>query len=375
MAEKTPIPAAAKNDSEDVSWALSTAEAMWSRGDRSDAIKWIRKAVEAASEAQDDDRALELAKAAADLASQVGVVQTAPPPPVAAKPSVPPRPAPARSAPPPPPAASRPPPPPTSSRPASPAASQPAPSQPAPPAAKPAAPKPAAPLTSPAAPKAPAQPRVVGTAQPRPHTTAAGAKAPIPPARPAAGTPAKPGARSRKSQANLEEQAKRAAELAAQGDPTIIQPSIVQPAPPDEVTQEIRIPEGSKRRARASKPSPEEVTGEVVHAPVAATTDEMDSWPTQSITGVSFNENDELTRIGEPAYQATAQASAADSTPEPARADPALRHSQAVRVVVWRGPDGVRVAPYGTTVNAIGVDALLVALDPNADLATWLSRK
>ena len=49
------FPKSKKDDPEDVSWALSTAEAMWNRGERSDAIKWIRKAAEAASEAEADD--------------------------------------------------------------------------------------------------------------------------------------------------------------------------------------------------------------------------------------------------------------------------------------------------------------------------------
>ncbi|HVH45296.1 MAG TPA: hypothetical protein VM925_23245 [Labilithrix sp.] len=46
--------------------------------------------------------------------------------------------------------------------------------------------------------------------------------------------------------------------------------------------------------------------------------------------------------------------------------------SQAVRVVVWRDANGVHVAPAGTTVSAITVDAVLVALEPNADLTAWL---
>ena len=62
------IPPAKKDDIEDVAWALQTAEATWSRGDHADALKWIRRAAEAASEAEADDRALELAKAAADVA-------------------------------------------------------------------------------------------------------------------------------------------------------------------------------------------------------------------------------------------------------------------------------------------------------------------
>src|SRR5580658_6046669 len=66
---RTVVPAAKKDDIEDVAWALQTAEATWSRGDHADALKWIRRAAEAASEAECDDRALELAKAAADVAS------------------------------------------------------------------------------------------------------------------------------------------------------------------------------------------------------------------------------------------------------------------------------------------------------------------
>ena len=47
-------------------------EATWSRGDYADALKWIRRAAEAASEAEKDDRAaLELAKAAADAVASL----------------------------------------------------------------------------------------------------------------------------------------------------------------------------------------------------------------------------------------------------------------------------------------------------------------
>src|SRR5262245_36454255 len=61
------VPEPKPEDPEDVSWALSTAEAMWARGDHAEGIKWVRRAAEAASEADNDGRALELAKAAADL--------------------------------------------------------------------------------------------------------------------------------------------------------------------------------------------------------------------------------------------------------------------------------------------------------------------
>ncbi|MFO0678842.1 MAG: hypothetical protein U0169_20105 [Polyangiaceae bacterium] len=77
----SPIPVAKTDDAEDVAWALQTAEAMWSGGDHGEALKWLRRAAEAASEAEADDRALELAKAAADLAQKIA--PTPPPPSVA----------------------------------------------------------------------------------------------------------------------------------------------------------------------------------------------------------------------------------------------------------------------------------------------------
>ena len=50
------VPEAKPEDPEDVSWALSTAEAMWARGDHLEGIKWVRKAAEAASDVENDER-------------------------------------------------------------------------------------------------------------------------------------------------------------------------------------------------------------------------------------------------------------------------------------------------------------------------------
>lgn len=61
------IPRALATDIEDVVWALSTAESLWKRGDHADAVVWLRRAAEAAADAQDDDRALTLAREAAEL--------------------------------------------------------------------------------------------------------------------------------------------------------------------------------------------------------------------------------------------------------------------------------------------------------------------
>jgi hypothetical protein len=61
------IPPARDTDAEDVVWALQTAEALWKRNERGDAIVWLRRAAQAAGETNDDDRALALARGAAEL--------------------------------------------------------------------------------------------------------------------------------------------------------------------------------------------------------------------------------------------------------------------------------------------------------------------
>ncbi|HEX8796838.1 MAG TPA: hypothetical protein VF765_38065, partial [Polyangiaceae bacterium] len=171
--------------------------------------------------------------------------------------------------------------------------------------------------------------------------------------------------------------------------------------PSDEVTQVTTpqaVPVVARRRGRSSRPPAEEVVraAQMPTAPRAfappgrvepPTPAEMDAWPTQTSSGEfpaplppdssgNIPDPDEKTRIGVPAYDP-----AAPVPPEPQSApavveDPSIRHSQAVRVVVWRAPDGsVHVAPQGTRVAAITVDAVLVALDPSADLTAWLTGK
>lgn len=61
------IPPAKDTDAEDVVWGLQTAETLWKRGERIDALVWLRRAAQAAGDANDDDRALELARRAAEL--------------------------------------------------------------------------------------------------------------------------------------------------------------------------------------------------------------------------------------------------------------------------------------------------------------------
>ncbi|HVH48182.1 MAG TPA: hypothetical protein VM925_37875, partial [Labilithrix sp.] len=61
------IPPAKDTDAEDVVWGLQTADTLWKRGERIDALVWLRRAAQAAGDANDDDRALELARHAAEL--------------------------------------------------------------------------------------------------------------------------------------------------------------------------------------------------------------------------------------------------------------------------------------------------------------------
>src|SRR5690242_12532028 len=65
------IPPTKDTDPEDVVWGLQTAETLWKRGERIDALVWLRRAVQAAGEANDDARALELAQFAAELTELV----------------------------------------------------------------------------------------------------------------------------------------------------------------------------------------------------------------------------------------------------------------------------------------------------------------
>ncbi len=72
------IPPALDTDMEDVTWALQTAEALWKRNERVDALVWLRRAAQAAGEAEKDDRALQLANAGAELAEWLAAHPQAP---------------------------------------------------------------------------------------------------------------------------------------------------------------------------------------------------------------------------------------------------------------------------------------------------------
>lgn len=92
------LPSAAPTDSEDVSACLETAGALWKKGDRRDAVRWLQRGATAAEAAGDDDRALALARRAAELSAEVGPPSQSPPsvssaPDVPRRSSVPPKPA------------------------------------------------------------------------------------------------------------------------------------------------------------------------------------------------------------------------------------------------------------------------------------------
>ncbi len=99
------IPGPRENDADDVSLALEVAQSQWTRGDPAEALKWLRKAADAAFEADDDARGMELSKVAAELKAQFERPVPNPPAPrtgapkPALKPSAPPPRGPQRSEP------------------------------------------------------------------------------------------------------------------------------------------------------------------------------------------------------------------------------------------------------------------------------------
>jgi hypothetical protein len=344
-----PIPPARKDDSEDVAWALSTAEAMHARGDRGDALKWLRRAAEAASEAQSDDRALELAKAAADLASVLGPTTNAPPPRPPLRPT-------------------------TSVFPVT-RSSVPSPA--------PASAYPGTPASSPPSSGSSSIPaRSAGQA----FGAAVRAVSPFMPseARAAAMRRAEMGSRPEID----------AAPLLDDGTGPAAYEAVVARHPSDAAddrsdsqpdAREMTPLAGAVSRPPSIDPPSERQTRPVdVNTPPES--EDAGHWPTtRALLAEDLGEPpDEKTRIGVPAYAASAKLAteSTEDTPAPplnpvpvAPPDPMLRPSQAMRVVVWRAVDGVHVAPQGTRVAAISVDAVLVALDPSADLAAWLSGK
>ena len=65
------LPQAETADPDGVQVALRAAQTLWSRGDTSESLKWLRKAAESASDEGADVRSLQLAKAAAELRAKL----------------------------------------------------------------------------------------------------------------------------------------------------------------------------------------------------------------------------------------------------------------------------------------------------------------
>ena len=72
------LPEVEPRDPEAVAVAIETARALFRTGERLDALRWLRRAAERAEEAGDDPRAVNLARCAADLNTEL---QSTPPPP------------------------------------------------------------------------------------------------------------------------------------------------------------------------------------------------------------------------------------------------------------------------------------------------------
>jgi hypothetical protein len=65
------VPVSLPSDPIEVSEALDIARALWDKGDSVEAVRWIRRAVEAADEAGDVQRMAALARGAADLEESI----------------------------------------------------------------------------------------------------------------------------------------------------------------------------------------------------------------------------------------------------------------------------------------------------------------
>jgi hypothetical protein len=81
VAQASSLPGPEPTDSEDVALALETAQALASKGDVREALRWLRRATEAAERDGNDARTLAIARAAADLTSAMGPPTETPPSP------------------------------------------------------------------------------------------------------------------------------------------------------------------------------------------------------------------------------------------------------------------------------------------------------
>jgi hypothetical protein len=80
--ESLSLPRIEENDSDDVRWALETANTLWGQGDQRSALRWLSRAAETAATEDNDRRSLLLARAAADLRGRLNLASSLTPSPL-----------------------------------------------------------------------------------------------------------------------------------------------------------------------------------------------------------------------------------------------------------------------------------------------------
>lgn len=80
--ETLTVPRVEDNDSDDVRWALETANTLWGQGDQRSAVRWLSRAAETAATEENDKRSLLLARAAADLRGRLNLASSLTPSPL-----------------------------------------------------------------------------------------------------------------------------------------------------------------------------------------------------------------------------------------------------------------------------------------------------
>jgi len=392
-----PIPQPTASDPEDVSWALSTAEAMWARGDVAEAVKWLRRGAEAASEAEADERALELAKAAANLAARVprrsnpgmGQVSSAAALLEATPQAAPTAPlAPAKKL------GSSLPPMPGATPPRGVSAVRPSPSRPLPlrTGSAPPAPGPAPGSTPPTPSNRPVSVMPVPTSalesgrfaahvvsdeaaghrsegRVRLATQPDEGEAPRDVVTSPGFSPASPGFDD-KTLDRLE------AQIAAQVEPEANSDDPWEPPPPSSDPHPGISENTAQMPALTELNAIEVLRGRRPLKALASSASDWDAVPTKTLSGADLSAILPLPLPPPVAPPEPPPSSEPKPAPPPSvRPDerrPPLATSQALRLVLWKDANGVHVAPQGTRVSAITVDVMVVALDPAADIRAWL---
>ena len=82
-AEMLRVPTSVVGDPTDVAVALEVAGALWEKGDNDEAVRWLRRAGEAAGEAGNNERAAALGQAAGELQASLELRRDSAPEPIA----------------------------------------------------------------------------------------------------------------------------------------------------------------------------------------------------------------------------------------------------------------------------------------------------